>query len=142
MLIQKLTGHTLQSTKLLHVFMKTAPYLISKQNWEADGEWRLGNTTLHFLTNSNRVCSTEAMASGGKVRHFGRCFVSSHDGPDTKPSQKCLSRVQAPSRLCEDLFKELYLVTVQSSSKSILNCIQKLKEVHDISQKSYLNLST
>lgn len=55
------------------------------------------------------VCSTEAMASGGKVTHFGRCFVSSHDGLDTKPSQQCLSREQAPSRLCEDFCKDLYL---------------------------------
>lgn len=122
MLIQKLMGRTLLSTKLLHTLMRTAPYLISKQNWEADRERRLGNTTLYFLTNSNRVCSTEVMASRGKVTHFGRCSVSSHDGPDTKPGKRYLSREQAPSRLCKDFCKYLCLVTVQPSSKSIHNC--------------------
>ena len=71
MLIQKLMGRTPLSTKLLHTFRRTAAELISKQNWEAEGEQRLGSTMLYFLTKSNsRVPSTE----GYSLRSQGHTF--------------------------------------------------------------------
>lgn len=62
-----------------------------------------------------------ATASGVKVTRFGRWSAASHDSPDVNPGQCRVwaSGEQAPSRLCRDFCKDLYLLVVQSSFKKI-----------------------